>query len=109
MVVMITGFIPMEPLVAFADSTLPFQFITNVSITDQNGKEFSGEVAKDSKLRLQYDFAIPDTTTGSAITVGLNYEFIIPQEIPIKNPLNLPLKDSDGVIFGIKLLEMFRN
>jgi len=97
---MITGFIPMEPLVAFADSTLPFQFITNVSITDQDGNEFSGEVAKDSKLRLQYDFAIPDTTTGSAITVGLNYEFIIPQEIPIKSPLNISLKDSNEVIFG---------
>ena len=97
---LLAGLMPSGGLVTYADSTLPFQFITKVSITDQDGKEFSGKVAKDSKLRLQYDFAIPDTTTGSAITVGLNYEFIIPQEIPIKNPLNISLKDTDGVIFG---------
>ncbi|QUH27130.1 SpaA isopeptide-forming pilin-related protein [Serpentinicella alkaliphila] len=105
MIILILGLIPMEQLVAYADSDIiHFQFITNVEITDEDGNPFLGDVNKDSKLRLQYDFAIPDmeTVTGSVygITAGQKYSFSIPNEIPIKNQLNIPLEDSEGNLFG---------
>lgn len=102
---LLAGLMPSGGLVTYADSEpVPFQFITDVSITEEDGTAFEGPVNKDSKLRLQYEFAIPDTevTTGSvaSITAGQIYTFSIPQEIPVINQMSIPLKDGDENVFA---------
>lgn len=102
---LLAGLMPSGGLVTYADSEPePFQFITDVSITEEDGTAFEGTVNKDSKLRLQYEFAIPDTevTTGSvaSITAGQIYTFSIPQEIPVINQMSIPLKDGDDNVFA---------
>lgn len=102
---LLAGLMPSGGLVTYADSEPePFQFITDVSITEEDGTAFEGPVNKDSKLRLQYEFAIPDTevTTGSvaSITAGQIYTFSIPQEIPVINQMSIPLKDGDDNVFA---------
>ena len=70
-----------------------FKFITGVKITDEDGNPFKGPIAKDSKIRIQYNYAIED---GFNVDINQKYKLKIPEEIAILNAMEIPLKNSNG-------------
>lgn len=72
-------------------NTLPF--ITGVSLTNGNGKDLGNDVPKDSDVRIQYDFSIPNT---GDVKSGSTYTMQIPSQIAIVHPLSIPIKDDSG-------------
>lgn len=73
MVVMITGFIPMEPLVAFADSIdKPFS-ITNTSFSDDGATlswEYSYKEGSETSFELDTNLELEEEATGNLISEG---------------------------------------
>ena len=73
MVVMITGFIPMEPLVAFADSIdKPFS-ITNTSLSDDGATlswEYSYKEGSETSFELDTNLELEEESTGNLISEG---------------------------------------
>ena len=76
-----------------ADVTGAFSFITGVSLTDQNGNPLGNDVSKSSQVRIQYDFAIPNT---QKVNSGDTYKLQIPNQIAIVQSLTIPIKDETG-------------
>lgn len=70
-----------------------FKFITGVEITDEDGNPFEGPIAKDSKIRIQYNYAIEDEFN---VDINQKYKLKIPEEIAILNAMEIPLKNSNG-------------
>ncbi|MBV4417846.1 LPXTG cell wall anchor domain-containing protein [Clostridium tyrobutyricum] len=75
------------------DITNTFPFITGVSLTDGKGNPLGDDVPKDSDVRIQYDFSIPNT---EKVTSGDTYTMQIPSQIAIVQPLTIPIKDDSG-------------
>ncbi|WP_032122374.1 SpaA isopeptide-forming pilin-related protein [Clostridium amazonitimonense] len=82
------------------DLTGTFQFITGITLTDGKGNpinEHSNPISKNSEVKLNYTFAIPNETTVKKDDV---YIMKIPKEIKIIKDMSFPLKleDSDEYI-----------
>ena len=81
---------------SLAADDLGFQFLTNVALTDKDGNPFVGSIQPDSKLMVNYTYAIPDEIQLDTLR---SYEITkIPEEIEVLEAMTIPLKTSrDGV------------
>ncbi|MBU5293034.1 hypothetical protein KQH90_03160, partial [Anaerosalibacter bizertensis] len=70
-----------------------FKFITDVEITDENGNHFEGPIAKDSKIRIQYNYEIENELN---VDINQKYTLEIPEEINIIENMKIQLKNGNG-------------
>jgi uncharacterized repeat protein (TIGR01451 family)/LPXTG-motif cell wall-anchored protein len=78
------------------DITGKFNFITEVSLTDENGKpinDSSNPISKNAEVKLTYKFAIPNE---EVVKKGDTYVMQIPKEIQIIGTLNFPINLENG-------------
>jgi uncharacterized repeat protein (TIGR01451 family) len=71
-------FISSSTVQAADDLTSTLDFITNVTLTDRSGNSLGADIAKDTDLRLTYDFSIPNFAT---VNQGDTFTLPIPDEI----------------------------
>lgn len=82
-------------LILAADD-LGFQFLTNVSLTDKEGNPFVGSIQPDSKLMVNYTYAIPDEIKLDPFRTYAITK--IPDEIEVLEAMTIPLKTNrDGL------------
>ncbi|MBB6697815.1 collagen binding domain-containing protein, partial [Clostridium algidicarnis] len=86
------------------DITNTFPFITEVTITDGDGKDISKStdpISKNAEVKLTYKFAIPNQGT---VKKGDIYTMQIPKEIQIISELNFPITiDNGDTIANVKI------
>lgn len=78
------------------DITNTFPFITEVTITDGDGKDISKStdpISKNAEVKLTYKFAIPNQGTVKKDDI---YTMKIPNEIQIINEITFPITIDDG-------------
>lgn len=81
-----------------ADLSDTLDFITSVSLTDREGNPFGEDIAKDSDLRLEYDYEIPNDAD---VREGDTFTLQIPTEIAITAPGTFTLTDdTSGEVIG---------
>lgn len=94
---LLTQFSVIAPFPAAAAAISSFQFITGASLTDGNGNPLpAGNIPKNSTVRVNYQFKIPNNTT---VQAGDTYSMQIPQQIEITDALaaqTIPLNDGNG-------------
>lgn len=74
-----------------------FKFIRSVEITDEDGNPFEGSIAKDSKIRIQYNYEIEDELN---VDINQKYTLTIPKEINIIDDMKIPLKNGNGELIA---------
>ena len=78
------------PKIVKAEPLIQFEFLTGVTLSDENGNPFSGSISPDSALTIRYDYAIPDELEPDTAII---YQVTrIPEEIKILEPIAIPLK-----------------
>ncbi len=80
-----------------ADLSDTYQFITGVQLTDLSGNPLGTNIAKDSDLRLTYNYAIPNT---GDVKAGDTFVFQIPEQIKIEAGGSFDLLDNKGILIG---------
>ncbi|WP_315115499.1 SpaA isopeptide-forming pilin-related protein [Clostridium intestinale] len=80
------------------DVTNTFDFITGISLTDNNGNALGANVAKDAEVRINYTWSIPNRIDGQDLDVnsGDYYRLQLPQEIKIYSAINSNINDTSG-------------
>lgn len=87
-----------------ADVTTGFPFITEITLTDGNGKlinESSNPIKKNAEVNLNYKFELPND---HKVKKGDTYTMQIPKEIKIISKLDFPIKlDNDDTIANVTI------
>ena len=80
------------------DVTNTFNFITGISLTDNNGNALGANVAKDAEVRINYTWSIPNRIDGQDLDVnsGDYYRLQLPQEIKIYSAISSNINDTSG-------------
>lgn len=97
-IVMIFQFLSIIPIVPVnaADITKDINFITGVSLTDENGNPIDGSsnpIDKNSEVKLTYNFTISNEAT---VKKADTYTMQIPKEIEIISTLSFPINVDNG-------------
>lgn len=72
-----------------------FPYIIGVEIKDENGDDFLGPVKKDSKIRIDYKFEIPNE---EIVDTEKSYTIKIPELIKITKEMRFEAKNGDRVL-----------
>ncbi|WP_160669782.1 SpaA isopeptide-forming pilin-related protein [Clostridium sp. C8-1-8] len=81
---------------ATRDITGAFPLITDVKITDINGKELGSNISKNSEIHINYTWSIPNDQT---VNAGDYYTMQLPNEIKIATAIDQPMiNPKDGSV-----------
>ncbi len=85
-----------------AERNSDLDIITSIHITDIYGNALSNNTAKDASIILEYTFAIPNGTSGSA---GDTFTIGVPDEIAISSDLTASISMSDSTLVATAYLD----